>query len=120
MKIKKPNRLIYSNFIIDKGLLQNLKNVGFLIYCKSKEDGTFLAKRFTVLRYNKHPVLIGEIVVNNDSGDFVVNVYDTQGNAYAPFYYDRYDSHTAILNKIFGRINCELKKIGIQRKEHND
>ena len=82
-------------------------------YNKLMSDETDLySLRFPVHKYKKYTTLEAEVIVELQTGDIVVNVFNFGTNErYSPFYiqeYGRYD----ILDSINKTIDAQLKKIG--------
>ena len=94
----------------------DLYNKGFHYNKLMSDDTDFYSMRFPVHKYNKHVTLEGEILVELQTGDVIINVYNFGTNdRYTPFYnldYGKYE----ILESINKVIEEHLKKIGAKKR----
>ena len=82
-------------------------------YNKLMSDETDIySLRFPVHKYKKYTTLEAEIIVELQSGDVIVNVFNYGTNErYSPFYVQDYGRYE-ILGSINKAINEQLKRIG--------
>lgn len=96
---------------------QNLKSLGFKYFDES-EDSLLYAYRFPVKKYNKTVVIECEIIVEVDSGETKINVFDKSFMTYYPPFYIE-DSRTiynsGYIKSMENKIIAEFKRIGIKK-----
>jgi hypothetical protein len=90
--------------------IEKKKSIGFR-YDYELDD---YAYAFTCYSYQHAPVLICKLCLNDDTGDILINVYDTNGVTYAPFYQG--EDRSDVLPIVETNIRKELHKIGTRRK----
>lgn len=81
-------------------------------------DGTTYTHRFPVVKYkNRTTVLECELTIDGETGEVIINVFDINRNAYAPFYHVPCGNYSVILDKIYKAINSELKRLGLVKND---
>ena len=91
--------MLIDNYTIDDNSIENLKALHFY----HMGEGVY-AKRFPVYYYGKIPTLYGVFVANNEDKNINIDVFDENGNLYAP-YYSSYNN-----NEVIRTININLKR----------
>lgn len=93
-----------------------LKSLGFSFDRKKSCDGIkCYSIRFPVLKYNNTANMTGEITVNAENGEAIMDVYDLKGRTYAPFYHCKYGNYEGVLKIINKNIIKQIKRLGIRR-----
>lgn len=83
----------------------------------SVENNNIYFLRFPVYKYKKRTLIEGEINVEINTGDVIINVFDcnTKG-LYAPFYNNDYGNNE-IIPHINRCIDKKMNELGISKKE---
>jgi hypothetical protein len=90
----------------------DLYSKGFRYNKLMSDETDIYSLRFPVHRYKKYVTLEGELLVELQSGEISINVFNYGTNErYSPFYYQEYGRYE-ILNPINKTIEDQLKKIG--------
>lgn len=89
-------------------------------YLLSDEENDYYVHRFGVYKCGSCITLECEIMVTMPEKKISVHVYDGgTRNRYAPFYYTEYGNYQTIMSIICGRIEKELKKMGIKIRDNS-
>lgn len=91
---------------------QKLRSYGFRHQIADSSSNYYVYK-FPVEKYNKCTILECRVLVDSNSGDVRLDVYDNWGNMYPPFYYNGYGNYKPILHRINSIIFSEFKKLNI-------
>ena len=81
-----------------------------------RNDGWFEYK-FPCFWYGNKPTIFGYIRVLPEEKEIRFDVRLSNGDLYAPFYYDRYGNYTEMLAIIDAAFNRQKKKLGIKTKK---
>lgn len=111
MKIKKiiDNKFNVGKVNKEKLLLKNFHFSGM----KSEDFCEIYSYRFPVYEYKGHIVLYCELMLDKDTSDLSIYVFDKNNRLFAPFYYSEYGSYDKILNVININIISKLAELGI-------
>lgn len=86
----------------------------------SNEESEAYTYRFPVYKYGDFVTLDCEFIILLKTGEVRINVYDYNTRSrYAPFYSCEYGNYDKVLTIINEKIERELDKFGIGRKDNN-
>ena len=82
---------------------------------ESTPDSPVYSHTFIILKYNKIPIISGELTWYKNDNKLYSDVYDVQNSSlYAPYYNKEYGNYDAILKKIENIILKEIKSLGLE------
>ena len=105
------------NYIMEDTRKDTLKDLGFR-YSKllSDEEEIYFVKYFPVDKYKEINVINCELYVSVNTGELIINTYNSDQKQFFPFYnIDYIFGYEKYLNKIESSILKEFRKLGISK-----